>query len=209
MPKPRCRLNNVEQSTFSKVTHCVTCLKVSFDTCIDFQFYVMYLKIAELQYIGHRTELFTSFFQGQPLEKHTRILFWSTMARCGLIEKDGRLEVPLEKIRVRGTIKGFTSEVVATLEYKNIKDSPIEAIYVFPLDVEAAVCGFKATIDGRVIVAEVQEKTTSTRYVRRCHQQRPKCLPARRERRELRHLLQINVGNLPPQHCLLLSRLRS
>ena len=120
------------------------------------------------------------------------------MARCGLIQKDGRLGVPLEKIRVRGTIKGFTSEVVATLEYKNIKDSPIEAIYVFPLDVEAAVCGFKATIDGRVIVAEVQEKQQARDTYDDAISSGQSAFLLE-ESDESSDIFQINVGNLPPQ----------
>ncbi|KAK3723609.1 hypothetical protein QZH41_019313, partial [Actinostola sp. cb2023] len=81
-------------------------------------------------------------------------------ARCVTVSstKNGGSGVPLEKIQIRGNIKGFTAEVLAIMEYKNNSDSPIEAIYVFPLDEEAAVCGFQATIDGRTIVAEIQEK---------------------------------------------------
>ncbi|KAK3719193.1 hypothetical protein QZH41_009606, partial [Actinostola sp. cb2023] len=78
--------------------------------------------------------------------------------RYGFIDKNGGSGVPLEKIQIRGNIKGFTAEVLAIMEYKNNSGSPIEAIYVFPLDEKAAVCGFQATIDGRTIVAEIQEK---------------------------------------------------
>ncbi|KAK3723599.1 hypothetical protein QZH41_019314 [Actinostola sp. cb2023] len=83
--------------------------------------------------------------------------------RYGFIDKNGGSGVPLEKIQIRGNIKGFTAEVLAIMEYKNNSDSPIEAIYVFPLDEEAAVCGFQATIDGRTIVADPR-KARSSRY---------------------------------------------
>jgi len=42
--------------------------------------------------------------------------------------------------------------------YTNENNSSIEAKYVFPLDDQAAVCGFEAFINGKHIVGEVKEK---------------------------------------------------
>ena len=40
----------------------------------------------------------------------------------------------------------------------NRESTPIEAVYVFPLDDGAAVCGFEAVVDGTLVVGEVQER---------------------------------------------------
>ncbi|XP_031572137.1 von Willebrand factor A domain-containing protein 5A-like [Actinia tenebrosa] len=80
------------------------------------------------------------------------------MAPLGLISKSEGSSIPLKSIEIHSKVHGYTAEVVATMEYENNRDIPIEAVYVFPIDEEAAVCGFQATIEGRTIVAEIQEK---------------------------------------------------
>ena len=119
------------------------------------------------------------------------------MVRYGLVDKNGQTGVPLQKVQIRGSLIGFTAEVTATMEYINITDNPIEAIYVFPLDEEAAVCGFQATIDGRTIIAEVQEKQeardTYDDAISSGHS-----AYLLEESDESSDIFQINVGNLPP-----------
>ncbi|KAK3702964.1 hypothetical protein QZH41_012402 [Actinostola sp. cb2023] len=118
--------------------------------------------------------------------------------RYGFIDKNGGSGVPLEKIQIRGNIKGFTAEVLAIMEYKNNSDSPIEAIYVFPLDEEAAVCGFQATIDGRTIVAEIQEKQEARDTYDDAISSGHSAFLLE-ESDESSDIFQINVGNLPPK----------
>lgn len=78
--------------------------------------------------------------------------------RFGLVQKQNGTRVPLESINLQVDVQGFTAHVLATMKYTNKDENPIEAIYIFPLDEQSAVCGFQATIDGRTIVAEIQEK---------------------------------------------------
>ncbi|WAQ96449.1 VMA5A-like protein [Mya arenaria] len=66
--------------------------------------------------------------------------------------------VPLRSIDVNVTIKGYLAEVVTSLGYYNSEDDPVEAMFTFPVDDGSAVYQFEATIDGRHIVAEIQEK---------------------------------------------------
>ena len=75
----------------------------------------------------------------------------------GLVHKQNGSQIPLESIKILVDLQGFTAEVVASMKYTNNEENPIEAIYIFPLAEQAAVCGFKAVVDGRTIVAEVQE----------------------------------------------------
>ncbi|XP_048586450.1 von Willebrand factor A domain-containing protein 5A isoform X2 [Nematostella vectensis] len=80
------------------------------------------------------------------------------MSNYGLLDKAVGSSVPLESVWIRAVIRGFTAHVLATLEYKNNSSNPLDAIYVFPVDDHAAICGFQATIDGRSVVAAVQDR---------------------------------------------------
>ena len=66
--------------------------------------------------------------------------------------------VPLTGVSVEGTITGLCGRVSVAHRYRNTESTPIEAVYLFPLDEGAAVCGFEAIVDGTVIVGEVQER---------------------------------------------------
>lgn len=72
--------------------------------------------------------------------------------------------VPLKKIDNRVSIYGFIANVKSDLHYVNEADESIETDFVFPLDSDAAVYKFEAEIDGRTIVAEVQEKSQVFRF---------------------------------------------
>ncbi|XP_051011664.1 von Willebrand factor A domain-containing protein 5A-like, partial [Acomys russatus] len=67
--------------------------------------------------------------------------------------------VPLKSISVTLTINDFVAAVAATLTYENKENIPIEATFVFPVDEDSAVYSFEALVDGKKIVAEMQEKT--------------------------------------------------
>ncbi|XP_077578084.1 von Willebrand factor A domain-containing protein 5A-like isoform X2 [Stigmatopora nigra] len=79
------------------------------------------------------------------------------VARCGLItlNKDA---VPLKGIEVEVEVKDHVGVVVSTLHYENKEDKAIEAVFVFPLPGDAAVCQFSAKIGQTEIVAEVKDK---------------------------------------------------
>ncbi|KAL3888728.1 hypothetical protein ACJMK2_001091 [Sinanodonta woodiana] len=75
----------------------------------------------------------------------------------GLLSSAG-IPVPLKEIDVSVTISGFVADVQSTLLYINTEESPIEAIFTFPLDDQSAVYKFEADIDGRHLSAECHEK---------------------------------------------------
>jgi hypothetical protein len=66
--------------------------------------------------------------------------------------------VPLLGVEVNVNIVDFCCEVEVAQTYKNDSDRPIEAVYKFPIDELAGVCGFVAEIDDKRIYAECQEK---------------------------------------------------
>uniref|UniRef100_A0A3B4UE96 von Willebrand factor A domain-containing protein 5A-like n=1 Tax=Seriola dumerili TaxID=41447 RepID=A0A3B4UE96_SERDU len=66
--------------------------------------------------------------------------------------------VPLKSIEVELEVRDHVATVVSTLTYENKEDKPVEAVFVFPLPGDAAVCHFSAKIGQTQIVAEVKEK---------------------------------------------------
>jgi Ca-activated chloride channel family protein len=57
-------------------------------------------------------------------------------------------QIPLEHVDVRAEVSGAQARVTFTQRYRNQDSKPVEAVYVFPLDEGAAVCGFAAVVDG-------------------------------------------------------------
>ena len=79
--------------------------------------------------------------------------------QAGLLTRDVTpTPVPLAGVTVDAEIHGFFARVVLAQRYVNRESKPIEAVYVFPLDEGAAVCGFEAVVDGKVVVGEVRER---------------------------------------------------
>ncbi|XP_036976838.1 von Willebrand factor A domain-containing protein 5A-like isoform X4 [Acanthopagrus latus] len=79
------------------------------------------------------------------------------MACCGLLTAN-KEPVPLKSVEVELQVRDHVATVVSTLNYENKEDKPVEAVFVFPLPGDAAVCHFSATIGQTQIVAEVKEK---------------------------------------------------
>ena len=55
-------------------------------------------------------------------------------------------------------MKGHVATVSSTLHYVNEEENPLEAVFVFPMPAEVALCHFSAKIRDQEIVAKVQEK---------------------------------------------------
>src|SRR5690606_4916636 len=54
--------------------------------------------------------------------------------------------------------RGAAAEVVLSQRFKNVESTPIEAVYLFPLPTEAAICGLSAEVDGRLVEGRVEER---------------------------------------------------
>lgn len=66
--------------------------------------------------------------------------------------------VPLKSVEVELEVRDHVARLVSTLNYENKENKPIEAVFIFPLPGDAAVCHFSATIGQAQIVAEAKEK---------------------------------------------------
>ena len=56
--------------------------------------------------------------------------------------------VPLRGVEVDAHVVDFCVRTAISQHFHNTESFPIEAVYVFPIDERAAVCGFEAEIDG-------------------------------------------------------------
>ncbi|XP_073688687.1 von Willebrand factor A domain-containing protein 5A-like [Garra rufa] len=79
------------------------------------------------------------------------------MENCGLVSEKNE-PVPLKSISVEVRVQDHVATVSSTLQYVNEEERPLEALFVFPLPADAAVCHFSAKIGEQEIVAEVQER---------------------------------------------------
>lgn len=78
------------------------------------------------------------------------------LACTGLVTKSA--PVPLVGVSVEAWVRDIGARVVITQKYRNQEDTPIEAVYVFPLDEGVAVCGFEALIDDVHVVGRVKKR---------------------------------------------------
>lgn len=66
--------------------------------------------------------------------------------------------VPLTGVRIEVQARGLASAVTVSQRYVNREQVPVEAVYSFPLEEQAAVFGFEALIGERRVVGHVLEK---------------------------------------------------
>ena len=66
--------------------------------------------------------------------------------------------VPLAGVSIEADVRSFYARVVVAHRYVNHEATPIEAVYMFPLEEGAAVCAFEAVVDGTLVVGEVHER---------------------------------------------------
>lgn len=68
-----------------------------------------------------------------------------TAVTAGLFQRNAReIAVPLAGVSIHAEIAGACGRVTVTQRYVNRETTAIEAVYLFPLDERAAVCGFEA-----------------------------------------------------------------
>ncbi|KAM4051968.1 von Willebrand factor A domain-containing protein 5A-like [Anomaloglossus baeobatrachus] len=108
-----------------------------------------------------------------------------------------RRPVPLQGISVDVQVKGFVADVSATLKYKNEEEKAVEAVFVFPMDEASAVYSFEATVDGKTIVADLQEKEQAHKtYEDAISEGRQAYILE--ETQDSSDVFTCRVGNLPP-----------
>uniref|UniRef100_A0A8C8U4K7 von Willebrand factor A domain-containing protein 5A n=1 Tax=Peromyscus maniculatus bairdii TaxID=230844 RepID=A0A8C8U4K7_PERMB len=105
--------------------------------------------------------------------------------------------LPLKSISVTLSINDFVAGVSTTLNYENEEKVPLEAIFVFPMDEDSAVYSFEALVDGKKIVAELQEKMEAHRNYEDALSQGHQAYLLEEDDYS-RDVFSCNVGNLHP-----------
>lgn len=82
----------------------------------------------------------------------------SLKMRCGLTCLNTGASVPLKEVQNIALIGASLVHVDSNLQYVNETNTPIEANFTFPLDTGSAVYRFEAEVNGRLLIAECQEK---------------------------------------------------
>lgn len=87
---------------------------------------------------------------------------WSSIPldACGLFWYEGptRVALPLDGVHVAARVVNMVAEVQVVQFYVNNTNRMIETKYEFPLDESAAVCGFEAELEDKLLIGEVREK---------------------------------------------------
>lgn len=103
--------------------------------------------------------------------------------------------IPLVGVDCRAVISGFSSEVTLRQRFRNTESTPIEAVYVFPLPTEAAVCGFVAERDGVRIEGRIEERQKAFEAYDDALAEGHGAFLLDQERP---NVFTVSVGNLPP-----------
>jgi Ca-activated chloride channel family protein len=115
------------------------------------------------------------------------------VARAGLFTTHAA-PVPLAGVSIAAEISHLCARVSVTQRYVNHERTPIEAVYVFPLEEGAAVCAFEAVIDGTLVIGEVQEREDAFRAYDEAIERGHGAFLLDEERPDV---FQASIGNLP------------
>src|SRR5262245_50227708 len=118
----------------------------------------------------------------------------ATLPRSGLFTATDA-PIPLTGVSVDAQISTLCARVTVTQRFINQESQPIEAVYVFPLDEGAAVCGFEAMIDGTLVVGQVKEREEAFKTYDDAMERGDGAFLLDEERPDV---FQASVGNLPP-----------
>ncbi|XP_053450308.1 von Willebrand factor A domain-containing protein 5A isoform X2 [Nycticebus coucang] len=118
------------------------------------------------------------------------------VTQCGLLtNKQG--PVALKSISVSLSINEFVAGVSATLNYENEQKVPLEVFFIFPMDEDSAVYSFEALVDGKKIVAELQDRMKAHENYENAISQGHQAFLLE-EDVSSRDVFSCNVGNLQP-----------
>ncbi|CAF2453889.1 unnamed protein product [Rotaria sp. Silwood2] len=105
--------------------------------------------------------------------------------------------VPLKKVHVEAYINSFAADVTVKQTFRNDDTKPIEAVYCFPIEEQAAIYSFVTRIDDREIVAQLKEKKKAQREYSDALQQSHGAYLFEQDEISQDNFI-INIGALPP-----------
>jgi hypothetical protein len=102
------------------------------------------------------------------------------------------LYVPRKKVTVEATIHSFAADVTITQVFRNDEKTPIEAVYCFPIEEQAAIYSF--------VAQRKEKKQAQNEYAEALQQNHGAYLLEQDEKSQDNFI--INVGALPPLEIL-------
>ena len=81
-----------------------------------------------------------------------------TTAATAVLEPLGEARIALESVDVQANLRGLFSDVVVTQAYRNLENVNIEAVYTFPLPLDAVLLELTLELNGKTLRAVVQPK---------------------------------------------------
>ncbi len=82
-----------------------------------------------------------------------------TIATAAVLEPIGDARIVLESVEVQASLTGLYSNVAVSQSYKNLEDVNIEAVYTFPLPLDAVLLELVLELNGKRLRGMVQPKT--------------------------------------------------
>jgi len=105
--------------------------------------------------------------------------------------------LPLKHTEVKAEISGFVAEVRVTQVFGNPSDSPIEAVYVFPLPENSAVNEMTLTVADRVIKGQIKKREEARQVYEKAKAEGRTAALLDQERP---NIFTQSVANIPPGH---------
>lgn len=104
--------------------------------------------------------------------------------------------IPLKRIKIQATIRSFAADVTITQVFRNDETIPIEAVYCFPIEEQAAVYAFRARINDRKIIARLKEKKSAEKAYICALRQRDGVYLLEQDEKSLDNFI-VKIGALP------------
>jgi len=84
-----------------------------------------------------------------------------------MLEPRGEARVALQSVEVQARLLGLLSEVTLTQTYRNLEQTPIEAVYTFPLPLDGVLLELTLELNGQTLTGVVQPRpSAAARYER-------------------------------------------
>ena len=115
-----------------------------------------------------------------------------TLAR---LESVDGAEIVLESVDVQANLQGLISEVTVTQIYRNLKDTNIEAVYTFPLPLDAVLLDLSLDLNGRKLRGAVKRNEEAEENYEDAMVDGDSAVLLKKSKLDL---FTINVGNLLP-----------
>lgn len=119
----------------------------------------------------------------------------TTIKEAVLISKDRKETVALRHVRIDVEVKDIAAKTSITQTFENTEDNAIEAVYCFPVEEGAAICGLEIETDGRIINGRAEEKEKAFEIYDRAIESGDASFLLDRETEDI---LTVSAGNIKP-----------